>query len=73
MPGARSPPPSNGLNFPAAMYGLIDAIAPLKNPLAFSGAASRLAWLSQKSASRLSARTTAFGNASLSPAIKPPT
>ena len=44
MPGVNSPLPSNGLNLPAAMYGLSDAIAPLKKPLALSGAASRLAW-----------------------------
>ena len=37
--------PSNGLNLPAAMYGLIDAIAPLKKSLASFGAASRFAWL----------------------------
>ena len=65
--GIRSVLPLNGLNLPAATYGLIDAIAPSKTGLASFGAASMLALLNQKSASRWSARTIAFGNATLLP------
>jgi hypothetical protein len=62
---ARNMTPSRGLNLPAATYGLIEAIAPWKKPLASFGARSRFSWLSQKSASCLSAQTPAWGHLAL--------
>ena len=72
MPGVSTPAPSNGWNLPAAAYGLIELIAPWN--ASFMGAIAAIFSLdSQKSASRLSARTIALGNARWSPCISPPT